>query len=252
MGQLLRHGGRYGAMYCSELLIWIAGAGFFEILSVLFAGTICVLTLGFIFEGMKKNPVVLVLGTVLALTGTFLVFREVRGLIWSPETLIVEKPLKTVDPPQPFDFKPSAPATLPKVVPPAKSLLPSDLSERASCTGLTQAACATKVSCRWSALSQSCGPQSALPTDLGVGAAGTTLNCNLFSKLTCHMQSVCYWSALTDRCEKLRFGASLFAKTPPAQPGAASKPCINRQKDDCLASPGCKWVASFSICYDAL
>ena len=251
MGQLLRQGGRFGAMFYSELLIWVTGAGLFEILSVLFAGTICVLTLGFIFEGMKKNPVVLVLGTALALTGTFLVFREVRGLIWSPDSLIVEKPLKTVDPPQPLDLRRSTSTTQPQVVPPAKSLLPSDLSERASCSGLTRISCATKVPCRWSPLSERYEPQSALPPGIGAGAAGTTLNCNFFSKLTCHMQSACYWSALTDRCEKLRFGASLFAKTPPAQPPATAKPCLSRQKDDCLSSPDCKWLASFSICYDA-
>ena len=95
MGQLVRQGGRFLAIYLSDLLLWLSLAGFFEILFVIVAGALCILTAGFIFEGMKKHPVVLVLGTAVALTGTFLVFREVRGFLWPAPTIAAPASLPT-------------------------------------------------------------------------------------------------------------------------------------------------------------
>ena len=63
MGQLVRQGGRFLAIYFSDLLLWLSLAGIFEVLFVLVAGVLCILTAGFIFESMKKHPVVMVLGT---------------------------------------------------------------------------------------------------------------------------------------------------------------------------------------------
>ena len=75
-------GGRFVAIYFSDVLLWLTVAGIFEVLFFVVAGALCILTAGFVFDSMKKNPIVLVLGSIVALTGTFLVFREVRGLVW--------------------------------------------------------------------------------------------------------------------------------------------------------------------------
>jgi len=263
MGQLVRQGGRYFAIYISDLLLWLSLAGIFEILLVIVAGALCVLTAGFIFEGMKKHPVVLVLGTAVALTGSFLVFREVRGFMW-PAPIAAEvdgTPARTFPPtttgtpgrtwppttsvtPSPFDLPKTSPFDLPKTaLKPAKP-------RGSDCASRMPGTCDASHGCYWSLISSRCKALSGAsapdkrpkPTPLG-----SVSFCALSTKrITCSALEQCYWSSLTDRCETLKVGRGLFS-------GSSGTPasCAGNTLLMCLTLPKCTWSTKLEVCYAA-
>ena len=226
MGQLLRQGGRAVAIYFSDVLLWLSVAGIFEVLFFVVAGALCILTAGFVFDSMKRSPIVLVLGSIVALTGTFLVFREVRGLMWpvGPDAAIAT--------PSPIQRPPAAGSTQPPSVnlPRAGSSPGLGASRLGSCSGWTREMCSARSACFWSFISSACmdklSPPAggsfklppATPDGLSLCAARTT-------RLLCSIQSACYWSSLTDRCEKLRFGGGLGLGTTLTAPTAPKPSC---------------------------
>ena len=263
MGQLLRQGGRFFAIYISDLLLWLSLAGIFEILLVIVAGALCILTAGFIFEGMKKHPVVLVLGTAVALTGSFLVFREVRGFIW-PAPIAAEAdvtPARTFPPtttgtpgrtwppttsvtPSPFDLPKTSPFDLPKTtLKPAKP-------RGSDCASRMRGTCDASHGCYWSLISSRCKALSGAsapdtrpkPTPLGT-VSFCALNTN---KITCSAIDHCYWSSLTNRCETLKVGRELFSGS-----STAPERCLGKTELMCLSTASCKWSSSLKLCSSA-
>ena len=243
MGQLLRQGGRFFAIYISDLLLWLSLAGIFEILFVIVAGALCILTAGFIFEGMKRHPVVMVFGTALALAGTFLVFREVRGFIW-PAPTAAEADVK---PARKAPRPPAATGTPSSILPPKTS--PSSTAlERLRCASRKRDACSASSACYWSVISDRCLAklESDLLGDPPPTAAGNTSFCGTFSKLTCATQQPCYWSPLTGRCETLRVGRGLFSGS-----STAPERCLGKTELMCLSTASCKWSSSLKLCSSA-
>jgi hypothetical protein len=239
-GQLARQGLRAVAIYFSDVLLWLSLAGFFEIAFVLFASVLCILTAGFIFENMKRSPLVLVLGCAVALTGTFLMFREVRGLVFGHEGVA------NANPQSPSVIAPPATSTIP--VPSAKTAPPP------SCAGKTHLVCAVSSECYWSSSYNVClaklpaGP-AALPGGFAAPSPRPASLCVLMtSEPMCNLSSSCYWSQLTRHCEKLLFGTRILS----GKPGGASPPApvcnLRTSKQACQAGSGCLWLATLQTC----
>jgi hypothetical protein len=242
MGQLVRQGLRAVAIYFSDVLLWLSVAGILEVLFFLVAGALCILTAGFVFDSMKRSPIVLVLGSIVALTGTFLVFREVRGMIW-PEAPAQQELVPQPAPPEPRP----APSGEAQPVPSPK---PGRIIG-SPCSGRPKILCKTQTGCLWSYTFDKCidglSPPSASKSILPSEPVAPSL-CNAYTKLVCLGQSACYWSPLTDRCEKLLFGTRLGLGSKPhgAAPAKPSCPEISRQSV-CLTTAGCMWM--FDRCY---
>ena len=181
---------RVVGIFFSELLLWLAAASAIEILAVFGAGALCVLTAGFFFEGMKKHPIVMVLGGAVALTGTFLMFREVRGMFWP------------ADLPPPTAGSPTTSSS-----PPASTGGLGSL-----CSGWDRDACRQLSGCYWSVFTNDCEVLL-----FGAGLVGTappapgnaTSNCwEIKSEFICRASAGCTWS----------FGSCLFDLVP-SSPG---------------------------------
>jgi hypothetical protein len=244
MGQLLRQGLRAVAIYFSDVLLWLSVAGIFEVLFFVVAGALCILTAGFVFDSMKRSPVVLVLGSIVALTGTFLVFREVRGLVWpiGPDAAIatpspIQRPPETGSTPSPSPDVPRAGA------PPGLGA-----SRLGSCSGWTREMCSARSACFWSFISSACmdkasppaGGSFQLPT---ATPEGLSLCAARSTRLMCSVQPACYWSPLTQRCEKLIFGGRLGLGPTPAAPAPAKASCPEVTRASiCLTTAGCSWA----------
>ncbi len=243
MGQVVRQGGRFLAIYLSDVLLWLSLAGFFEILFVIVAGALCILTAGFIFEGMKKSPVVMVLGTAVALTGTFLVFREVRGFLWPAPTVAAPAPAPSSITPPPTT------AVIPSPFDRPKTTLKPAKPQGSDCASRGPAHVQCRVNgCIWSLIFNRCDPLSgaahgdkpAAPATVDKGSF-----CALsFTKITCSAISQCYWSPLTNRCEKLRFGRGLFLGT-----SSDAGSCAGDTLLVCLSLPNCTWSSKLKRCY---
>lgn len=233
LGQLLRQGTRSVAIYFSDLLLWLSVASFLEVAFVLVAGVLCIMTAGFLFEGMKKNPVVLVLGAAVALGGTFLMFREVRGLIWPPDR----------------GYAAGEPQG-------STGALPTGTWP---CSQLSKLMCEIASSCSWSSALSKCADK---PPTFPLGDAPTQASspafslCGSYARPTCEQHFACYWSVVTNGCEELRFGKGLLSRTdgpyftsPFGSPVGPN--CRGRLSQAmCLATAGCRW--SFGICLPAL
>lgn len=267
-GQILRQVGRAAAIYFSDVLLWLSVAGAIEVIAVVGAAALCILTAGYFFESMKKNPLVLVLGGIVALTGTFLMFREVRGLIWTPPQVVAAPvpapaPAPPVNPPAPYPsfeivcssvyLKASCEAVStcfwfsnkcqkklvnlpspPPTVPPASVQPPISLG---GCSGLPPATCSAMPGCYWGLITNKCEKKIALiPPSPPVILPVTS--CSFLSKSECAVNFLCYWSSLFNRCEKLQFGAGLTATDPP--PVAPS--CLGLNEFQCKFRAGCTWL----------
>lgn len=214
------------AAYFSDLLLWISIAGALEVAAVVGIGLLCILSAGYFFESMKKNPVVLVLGGIVALAGTFLMFREVRGMIFAPPAVIAapvpEAPSRT---PQPKN-------TLPR--PSTETAKPFDLT----CTGLPQFSCQINLTCAWSASTKTCNARP--PVDPTPGwnfpSSYELTTCVFLPEADCRRTNACYWSPLLNRCERLIVGTGLGR--------ASSKPlgCKGLAESACKAQPDCLWI----------
>jgi hypothetical protein len=210
MGGVLRQGLRALAIYFSDVVLWLSVAGLLEVAFVIFAGLLCIFTAGFIFEGMKRSPVVLVLGSIVALGGTFLMFREVRGLIWPADDVVAEQPGNAETPPAAPPTGSVAPATPPDSGMPK---IGQRIARPPDGTGL------------WGASSR----------------FGTSSGCGTHSKLLCIAQSSCYWSPLTERCETLRFRGLLGLDAAQPQPSLVNNCWEIRSAAVCMTTSGCNW-----------
>jgi hypothetical protein len=210
MGGVLRQGLRALAIYFSDVVLWLSVAGLLEVAFVIGAGILCIFTAGFIFEGMKRSPVVLVLGSIVALSGTFLMFREVRGLIWSPDDTIAEQHGNGAKPPVAPPTASLPPATPPSSVTPK---IGQPILRPPAGTGL------------W-----------------GTGSRfGTSSGCGTHSKLLCIAQSSCYWSDVTGRCETLRFRGLLGLDAAEPKPSLVRNCWEIKSAAACTTTNGCTW-----------
>jgi hypothetical protein len=239
MGGVLRQGLRALAIYFTDVVLWLSVAGLVEVLLVIGAGVLCILTAGFIFEGMKRSPVVLVLGSIVALGGTFLMFREVRGLIWPTDDTVAEQHESGETPP-------AAPptASLPPATPPAFGtpkigqpiLRPpagTSLSGMAGsyCDRITSGEpCKAMAGCVWSEIFDRC-----------TSRFGTSSACGSHSKLVCSAMSSCYWSPISERCETLRFRGLLGLDAVQPKPSPVRSCLEIRSAAVCTTTNGCTW-----------
>lgn len=219
----MRHVGRAIAAYFSDLLLWLSVAGVLEVVGVLAMAALCILSAGYFFDSMKKNPVVLVLGGVVALTGTFLMFREVRALVLPAPP--VEAPSKAA-----ADGK--APGAGPA---PAGT----------DCSGLSQLSCMGNPGCQWLPLGRICIKQSAAEPSARsptwrLPPVSELSACTRLSEATCSAAPGCYWSKLFKRCENLIVGPGFLPIDPtPPQPG-----CSTLSGPQCVSRPDCVWFIS--------
>lgn len=217
------------AAYFSDLLLWISIAGVLEVAAVVGMALLCILSAGYFFEGMKKNPVVLVLGGIVALAGTFLMFREVRAMIFPPPPAITA-PAQDAPP-----STPARDADTPPPQPSAEASKPLNLS----CSGLTQLSCTSNPKCFWWDTIKIC---MTLPT--GTSPPGWSLpspsyqltTCALLPEPACKETKTCYWSPLINRCERLIVGTRLGG----AQPIQLS--CNGLAESVCMARSDCLWI----------
>lgn len=235
IGQVLRQFGRVVAAYFSDVLLWISVAGALEVVAVVGMAALCILSAGYFFDTMKKNPVVLVLGGVVALTGTFLMFREVRGFIWEAPPVAIAAPA----PGPSFEPLPTSPS--PEPAPQAQSN---------NCIGATQLSCILSLSlnCQWVDALNACVARPTIQPSL---PPATWLfprtyqgsSCTQLSATGCMAANGCYWSSLFNRCEKLIVGSGLAAPTPqPALPN-----CYGVSQWQCAATPGCTWSSDMCL-----
>lgn len=216
------------AAYFSDLLLWISIAGALEVAAVVGMGLLCILSAGYFFESMKKNPVVLVLGGIVALAGTFLMFREVRGMIFPPPAVIAA-PAQEAPPSTP------APNTDPLPQPSKETAKPFDLT----CTGLPQFACQINLKCSWSASTKTCNARPPVDPTPGWNFPASSYElttCVLLPESDCRKTNACYWSPLFNRCERLIVGTGLGrANTNPLG-------CNGLAESACKAQPDCLWI----------
>lgn len=257
IAQFFRQAGRAVAIYFSDILLWMSLAGVAEILAVIAAGLLCILTAGFFFEGMKKHPVVLLLGGLVALTGTFLMFRELRGMFW-PEAAAIVVPAPAPAPqPGPEPKKSDPPSTTSEL--PKWSQMPGGFL----CSGLSQATCKElPAACTWLVISNKCVAKIVLPMPPLPSQGGLTKPapatvppsfslCVAYSKDLCSADSSCYWSALTNRCEKLRVGGGLLSESKPVEVPPAFTSCWSKLSEStCRSMVGCTW--SSGVCLYAV
>jgi len=216
------------AAYFSDLLLWISIAGAFEIAAVVGMGVLCILSAGYFFEGMKKNPVVLVLGGMVALAGTFLMFREVRGMIFPPPAVIAAPAEEPPATPAPDPLPPST-------APAEEAAKPFDLT----CTGLPQFACQINLKCTWSASAEACTgrPPVAPPPGWTFPTSSYELTtCVLLPEPDCRQTSACYWSPLFNRCERLIVGTRL------GRANLNPLGCNGLAESACKARSDCLWI----------
>jgi hypothetical protein len=222
----MRQGTRAVAIYLSDVLLWLSVASLLEFALVFVAGALCIMTAGFLFEGMKKNPVVLVLGAAVALGGTFLMFREVRALIWPPVLHDRSAGEGASTNGAPF-------ATF-------------------RCVQLAESMCRLKTNCQWNVLVSRCTDRiESAPFSATVRPSPVVpLACAVATKQDCDGRPKCYWSVLTDSCQKLRVGSSLLSETKSTfsldtlMKNRARPSCEGRlSQTGCLATGGCRWVA---------
>lgn len=233
VGQVLRQFGRAIAAYFSDVLLWLSVAGALEVVAVFGMAALCILSAGYFFENMKKNPLVLVLGGVVALTGTFLMFREVRGFIWPPPPAAVAAPIPA--PPS----EPAPEATLPS---PSVAPKPALQLDNTGCSGKTGFACTFNPKCQWLETVFLCvsrpttDPASPSPTWLFPRSYEGSA-CTALPLTTCMTTGSCYWSSLFNRCEKLIVGTGLTSPTQPATQAS----CWGMSEMQCRASSDCLW-----------
>lgn len=222
--QLLRVVG----IFFSEILLWLATVGALEVLFVFGAGALCVLTAGFLFEGMKKNPVVLVLGSAVALTGTFLMYRELKGMFWPGPPAVIAAPAPTGPPP-------ATKTPAPTYVPPKPTT-----GTIGMCWNRGHDDC-LRSGCSWSYLSNNCQDKIVVSPP----PVPTTLPssfCNGYMRSTCDTQLSCYWSVFTNRCEQLKFGGGVFTGTAPSTQYNPYSDCWAKKSESaCRATTGCTW-----------
>jgi len=213
IAQIVRQISRAIGAYFSDLLLWLSLASLVEIAAVAGAGLLCILTAGFFFEGMKKSPVIMTLGGLVALTGTFLMFREVGGLLpWPARAPVVAPVVRPIPgPPAPSPPSKSRPSTPPSALP--KFGFP---------------------------------PSTVQPGSV----AGMPTHCALASRQLCEASLVCYWSKIIDRCQPLLFGTgpSLLGAGSSGSPGLtkSAASCFLLTEEQCRSKPGCR--LSGSIC----
>jgi hypothetical protein len=215
------------AAYFSDLLLWISIAGALEMIAVMGMALLCILSAGYFFDHMKKNPVVLVLGGIVALAGTFLMFREVRAMIFSPPAVVA--PQTQAPPSTPPDAGPP-PADLSKEI--GK---PFDLT----CTGLPQFACQINLKCTWSAGTKMClarPPAEPTPGWNFPSSSYELTTCVLLPESTCKETSKCYWSPLFNRCERLLVGTGL------GRANTNLLGCNGLEESACKAQSDCLWI----------
>jgi hypothetical protein len=218
------------AAYFSDVLLWISIASAFEVFLVVGMGLLCILSAGYFFEGMKKNPFVLVLGGIVALAGTFLMFREVRGMIFPPPAVIAAPAQE-----QP-DTTPQSDAIVPPSAPADDAFKPFTLT----CAGLPQSMCSINPKCTWSMSINACltsVPAAPAPGWSFPSSSYDFTTCMLLpSEAACKEIRACYWSPLFKRCEKLLFGTGLGAAKP-AEPN-----CNSLSEPVCKLRAGCVWI----------
>lgn len=226
----MRQGTRSVAIYFSDLLLWLSVASFFEVAIVLGAGVLCIMTAGFLFEGMKRNPVVLVLGAAVALGGTFLMFREVRGLVWP---LVSQEGSRAGD------------GTSTSGVPFASF----------RCAQLAQSMCGLRSSCFWDVRVSKCTDRGGSPP-LSVTAQPSPLvplACSAATRQECDVRVTCYWSVLTGSCQRLRLGKGLLSEMDDHLSNPFERPRVGPNcqgaltQTICLVTGGCRWSAGVCV-----
>ncbi len=218
------------AAYFSDLLLWISIAGALEVAAVVGMGLLCILSAGYFFESMKKNPVVLVLGGIVALAGTFLMFREVRAMIFPPPALVAPAP-NSENPPSPQP----APDTTPAPV--TSSREPSEPSAIV-CLGLSRPSCSAQSKCIWLPSIDMCldRPSKDLTPTWNIPNTYELTTCAFLPASACKEVKACYWSPLFNRCERLIVGTRLGG----AQPIQLS--CNSLAESACKARSDCLWI----------
>ncbi len=216
------------AAYFSDLLLWISIASTLEIFAVVGMGLLCILSAGYFFEGMKKNPVVLVLGGLVALAGTFLMFREVRAMIFAPPAIVVPAPS-----PAPNETDPPSPQPAP-----APPVTPSTIA----CFGLTHSSCSAESKCIWMPAADMCldRPSGGFRPTWNSPKSYELTTCAFLPASACKEVKACYWSPLFDRCERSIIGTGLGSV--PAQPS-----CNGLDEPSCKARSECLWILNGCI-----
>jgi hypothetical protein len=221
------------AAYFSDVLLWLSVAGALEVVAVVGMALLCILSAGYFFDHMKKNPVVLVLGGVVALAGTFLMFREVRSMIFPPPAVAVPQTQAPPSTPPPDRGAPP-----PQPSPSKEAGRPLDLT----CIGLSQLACQTNLKCIWSPSIKMCmtRPLAQPPPGWNFPSSSSYQfsTCTLLPASACKETKTCYWSSLFNRCERLLVGTGLGAAKPPAPI------CSGLSEPRCKSQPGCVWLVS--------
>jgi len=101
----------------------------------------------------------------------------------------------------------------------------------------------------WSLIFNRCDPLSGRAYDARPAAPATLDEgafCAVHPKFSCATYPKCYWSSLTNRCERLRIGGGLFSG---AQPSAPS--CVGKTLLECLSAANCRWSSKRKLCFGA-